>query len=262
MPKLLILEAQSPEVIEAVHKAGGKIGSEYFQKTLDELRLGIAYQIAKPYAENFDAGVLHDVDGVVLTGSSVEWSVDDERAKPLQHAAHAVFNSGLPIWGSCNGFQLANFLLGGENGASPNGFELGLAREVELTEAGQSHPMMAGRRSGFSVPCVHRDEVQKLADGALLLASNAHSPAQAFAYEAKGVKFWGAQYHPEFTAKTVGRAMKNGQGIFDDRTGEADLLLRADEDADARAKLEIADNALETPVRALELKNWLDYFFD
>ena len=101
-----------------------------------------------------------------------------------------VFEAGLPTLGSCNGMQLAASVLGGQSSASPNGREDGLARDVTLTEAGRAHPFMAGRIDGYAAPCVHRDEVSRLPDGAVVLATNNHSEVQAFAYENDGIRFW------------------------------------------------------------------------
>lgn len=44
------------------------------------------------------------------------------------------------------------------------------ARPVSLMEQGQGHPMMAGRETGYSVPCTYRDEVATLPQGAKLIA--------------------------------------------------------------------------------------------
>ncbi len=259
--KILILEAQSQELARAVHERGDLIGSEMFIKTFQEFNPALEFVVNTPYSATFDPHILHDVGGVVLTGSSVPWSVDADEARPLQNACHAAFNSGLPIWGSCNGLQMAALLLGGEIGASPKGFETGLAQELQLTDAGQSHPMMKGRTSPFEVPCVHRDEVQKLPDGAVLLAENSHSPIQAFAYEQSGVRFWGTQYHPEMRAVDVAHALQSGQGIFSDDAGQALDLTRAEEDEEAAKRAGTSMEAMQTHTRALELKNWLSEYF-
>lgn len=118
--------------------------------------------------------------------------------------------------------------------------------------------MMAGRNNGFSVPCVHRDEVQKLPEGAVLIASNAHSPVQAMVYEANGVDFWGAQYHPELMMKDVAPSNQDLRLIIDGLDLIADLAI-ADTDEAAAQRLGTSTAALALETRARELINWLDH---
>ncbi len=257
MKRILILDAQSPEIAQ---RRGGN--ARYFEETLSHFDPNLEFVVKAPYSEEFDAHILFDVEGVVLTRSSVAWSVDDDRARPLQNACHAAFQSGLPIWGSCNGMQMAAFLLNCEIASSPNGLEMGLAQDITLTDEGLRHPMMQGRVSPFAVPCVHRDEVTKLPEGAKLLASNPHSPIQAMSYEINGVRFWGTQYHPEFAPSVVAGAMRDAEGIFSDPQSEADALERAEKDADAAKALGTTTENMQIGVRAIELKNWLDFCRD
>jgi GMP synthase (glutamine-hydrolysing) len=178
-------------------------------------------------------------DGVVFTGSAVAWCVDAPEGQALRDIWRQVTRWQVPIWGSCNGMQLAAFMLGGICAASPRGDEEGLAEAITLTDIGREHPMMQGRASQFRVPCVHRDEVQRLPNGAVLLAGNAHSPVQAFAYETADISFWGTQYHPEFSRADVATWLADrGKSLPDseEQDGQGDLALAT---------------------RTLELQNWL-----
>lgn len=168
-----------------------------------------------------------------------------------------MFDRGLPVWGSCNGMQLAAVLLGGTVRASPNGRETGFARSVVLTERGQGHPMMTGRETGYSVPCTHRDEVGTLPEGAELVAGNAHSRVQAFAYAKNGVDFWGAQYHPEFSAAFVAGLVAHRSDGSAETQGLIDDLSRADTDPDTARRLGGRAEDLRLVLRATELRNWL-----
>ena len=135
--------------------------------------------------------------------------------------------------------QLAAFMLGGQCAASPQGDELGMAEAITLTDIGRGHPMMQGRASQFRAPTVHRDEVQHLPSGACLLARNAHSEVQAFAYETADISFWGTQYHPEFSQADVAAWLaSSGKSMpeTEERDGQGDLSVAT---------------------RTLELQNWL-----
>lgn len=129
-----------------------------------------------------------------------------------------------------------------------------MATGIYLTDAGRAHPMMAGRRDGFAVPCTHRDEVVRLPDGAVRLAGNAHSEVQAFAIERDGIDFWGMQYHPEFSPAWVGRYLGGAGRVSPQVAGD---LMVAGSDADAAARLSTSPDEQGDAVRMLELRNWM-----
>ena len=55
----------------------------------------------------------------------------------LKQSAH----TGMPIPGSCWGLQIDDKAGGGTVELSPNGREVGMARELCLNEAGRNHPL-------------------------------------------------------------------------------------------------------------------------
>ena len=121
----------------------------------------------------------------------------------------AVFVARLPAYGSCNGLQMVAHVLGGTCGAAPAGREDVVALGLTLSPAAEAHPMMQGRDAVFAAVCVHRDEVQTLPAGAVVLAGNGHSKVQAMVYEQDGVCFLGSQYHPEYSARHVGEILRD-----------------------------------------------------
>lgn len=238
MTTVLIVESNAPDLV-----AKGKSGAAGFVNSFSLLAPAAVLRHVAPYHAALAESDLEGVDGVVFTGSGVNWSTDATEAAPLRKAMETVFQAGLPVWGSCNGMQLAAVVLGGSVRASPNGQELGLARDIQRTEAGARHPMLSGRRDGFAVPCLHRDEVATLPEGATLLAGNVHSPVQAMVYEAGGVRFWGTQYHPELSRRDVADGLR-GYGLFQE--GQVDM-----------AALEQAETDAEQVDRLRELANWV-----
>lgn len=232
MTTILILEGQSPQIVQS-----GKSYAAEFVTCLMAIDPGLTITAKNPNVHAITAEDFDGVDGIIFTGSGVDWNTSDPRGQAQVDAMKAAFETGLPIWGSCNGFQLMATVLGGEVGESPNGFEGGLAKNLQLTEAGKSHPMMKGRKDGDGVPCIHRDEIQKLPEGAVLLAGNAHSPIQAAVYEQNGIDYWGAQYHPELSPAFIARNLSE-KGGFDETVAEMQAL----EDG---------------PNRLTELRNWL-----
>ena len=228
------------------------IGQNY-ASALRACRDDLEITIIAPY-DGDDMPALDALDGVVFTGSSVEWNTDDPRAEPLARVMKQVFAQGLPTLGSCNGMQLAASILGGTSDVSPNGREDGLAKDITLTAAGRSHPFLKGRQDGYAAPCVHRDEVRRLPDGAVLLSGNAHSGVQAMAYEQDGIRFWGVQYHPEIDPAHLGPSMAQ-MGWMDEAAAD-DLAVSAD-DPEAARRLGIRAEDMTPGVRMTELRNWL-----
>lgn len=248
MTTILILEGNSTAMVQQ-----GKADALPFVKSFMALDPSVRVRVDAPYARPLEAADLEGVDGVVFTGSGVEWSTAEPEAEPLRAAMRQVFKAGLPSWGSCNGMQLAAVVLGGDVGASPKGVELGIAQDITLTEAAEAHPMMAGKVSGFGSPCVHRDEVQTLPEGAILMAGNAHSPVQAFVYEKDGVDFWGVQYHPECDALDLASWLRP-KGAHGEMVADLETM-----DAAAAARLGTTAEEMSGPVRMKELANWLDH---
>ena len=122
-----------------------------FAAVLQELSGSITCSLCAPY---LGLALPDEVfDGVVFTGSAVAWCVDAPEGRALRDIWRQVTRWQVPIWGSCNGMQLAAFMLGGICAASPHGDEEGLAEAITLTDIGREHPMMQGRASQFRAPC-------------------------------------------------------------------------------------------------------------
>lgn len=252
MTCLLIVESNTPELVAAAIARGETGLATLFANAMRRIDPELEIREVAPYeGASMD---LEGVDGIIFTGSGVDWPVMADPSKPLYQAMETALQSGLPVHGSCNGMQLAAHVLGGRIGLSDKGPEDGLAVGIELTEAGRSHPMLAGRADGFAVPCIHSDEVQELPAGAVLLARNAHCGVQAYEYAVNGVDFWGCQYHPEYTASFVAdvleRIGRTSQQTRDD-------LRVAETDPAAATRLGTTPNAQADDVRMLELANWL-----
>lgn len=215
----------------------------------------VTVRIVAPYDTPVSDADLREIDGAIFTGSGVDWGVDAPQAAPLWDVMKRVFAAGIPSYGSCNGMQLAAVVLGGACVPSPNGREDGMARDVHLTGAGKTHPFLKGRHSGYAVPCIHRDEVTRLPDGAVLLAGNAHSPVQAFAYEQGRVRFWGVQYHPEITPPDMAAILDRIGGYPDNLR---DDLRLAQTDARAARRLGATPEDMQADRRLTEIRNWLN----
>ncbi|MEM9716025.1 MAG: type 1 glutamine amidotransferase [Pseudomonadota bacterium] len=260
MIRILILEANTPDIVDERRALGMATAAECFEIAFRDIGADVETQITEPYRNGFSKADLEAVDAAIFTGSGVAWSVDAPESKALRNACQMVFEAGVPVFGSCNGLQMASVLLGGTVQASPNGIETGLARAITLTDDGKGHAMMAGRTNGYCVPCIHRDEVGRLPDGASVLAGNDHSPIQAFSYLGNGVDFWGVQYHPEFTSTNIAELLQTRIDMFSTKEEQlvADLLALETDQAVAE-RFGTTTEAQRAATRTLELQNWLDH---
>ncbi len=242
MAQILIIDSNPMALNDAIVGAGSLGLGDGYARAVHACDGSAATVICAPY-DGDPAPSLDGMDGVIFTGSNVAWDTQDSRAEPLAQIMRDVFAAGLPVIGSCNGMQLAATVLGGFCAASPNGVEEGLARDIALSEAGCAHPMMAGRAAPYSATCVHRDEVTRLPEGAVVLASNAHTHVQAFAYEQNGIRFWGTQYHPEYALGDVAAILRMGAGWSAEQCNALDA--------------EALNTDLFERARLTELRNWM-----
>ncbi len=252
MTAILIIEGNTPGCVSR-----GISGARPFVDTLARLHPAVQTRVAAPYAMPVAVGDLGGIDGVIFTGSAEPWSVDAAQAAPQRAALELVLQAGLPVWGSCNGMQLAALVLGGAVGASENGLEMGMARDIWITTAGQYHPMLAGRMPGYAAPCVHRDEVTRLPDCMTLLAGNDHSPVQAVAVETDGMCIWGTQYHPELSLAGVAAYLRDTGGIFHEHGPLIDMIDLVARAPDRAGLLGCGADDLAFDARASELGAWI-----
>jgi GMP synthase (glutamine-hydrolysing) len=215
---------------------------------------------------------IEDFDGYIWTGSDLTvYHTDDPRVAAQIDFARALMQAGAACWGSCWGLQLASLVAGGEVAANPRGREWGIARDIRLTEAARTSPMLEGKPAVFDAFIMHLDEVTRLPDGVPSLATNAHTPIQAAVIESGGASFWSTQYHPEYNLHEMGRLIAARakalvrEGFFPDEAAVATYAakmkaLAANPDsAELRAELNVGDDILDPRIRELELRNWLRF---
>jgi len=224
--KIAIVEGNHPGLVR--HKGGSIYGAaEGFASCLHQLDPQLSFYIIRPHFESFslDQEQLESCDGVVFTGSANRWSADEAPAAPAREVMHKAFEAKRPVFGSCYGLQLAVAVLGGQNRAHEVATEFAIARDISLTDSGRTHALFENKPHLFDARCMHRDEVAKMPEGAICLATNEHSACQAMAYEQGGVSFWGVQYHPELSFADIADYIeKNDVNSFSDAASFASRL--------------------------------------
>jgi GMP synthase (glutamine-hydrolysing) len=163
------------------------------------------------------AAAAERADGVIISGSLRDAWTDEPDVLQLLAFAQQIVSRRQPMLGVCFGHQLLGRALGGDVRRNPVGWEVG-STTVELTAAGSESPLFAGFDSQFSAIQSHRDAVLSLPANATLLATNAHTPIQAFSV---GDRVFGVQFHPEMDGAilrhrwTERREKLRGQTAFD-----------------------------------------------
>ncbi|MEM6663926.1 MAG: type 1 glutamine amidotransferase [Pseudomonadota bacterium] len=263
MTTVLIVEGNTPEITDATRAAGRPTSAEGYGAALIHFSPGLEIRMTQPYAPGWtiDRVDFDGVDGLVVTGSAAEWTGGDEKSRPFWQVYEGAFSRGIPALGSCWGLQTAAVTLGGETAAGPNGREVSFARNVSLTAEGAAHPLHRGRADTFDVLCMHRDDVTRVPDGAIVTATNAHTAVQGMVYEQGDTKFWGIQYHPEVTLDEVAFWLSADHTASDGgKRMVADYCAIAEDPAgtaDLRAKHRVGPDILDFDRHGVELRNWL-----
>ena len=133
------------------------------------------------------------VIGVILSGSP--FSVYDEKAFKIDIEK---IRGRYPILGICYGAQLMA-MAGGGKVEPADSREFGRAI---LSQVDEANPLLHGIEPGSQVWMSHGDTITSLPEGFEIIASTEKVPVAA--YQVKGEKRWGVQFHPEVYHSTDG----------------------------------------------------------
>ena len=147
---------------------------------------------------------LRDWSGIWLGGGPFNYSDAEESKSPVQRRVEAdlrglldaVIGADFPFLGACYGVgALGNHQRGvlSRRYAEP----VGLVR-VALTPPGRRDPLLRDLPDTFDAFTGHKEAISKLPGHAVLLASSAGCPVQAFRF---GANVYATQFHPELDAE-------------------------------------------------------------
>jgi GMP synthase (glutamine-hydrolysing) len=273
-PRLLVIEGNSPQTMAEHVAVGGTIASKGYSDLLRELLPGAAVDVCypgDPAAVLPEGEALEGYDGIAITGSGLHvYNGGPEVTRQIELAREAL-STGTPVFGSCWGLQVITVAAGGNVRRNPNGREIGFGRGIRLTDAGRKHPMYVGKVEVFNAPTVHLDEVDSVAPGTTILASNAVSAVQSAEIRTNGSVAWAVQYHPEYPLRELAAIVRRigsgliAEGFFEneaDVTGFAQDLDALDRDPACKRlswRHGVSSNVLDKKRRTSEVANWIEF---
>jgi GMP synthase (glutamine-hydrolysing) len=272
-PSFLVVESENAEDRRKRRESTGRSSGESYAGTLRELVPDALCEIARPGEPDEWARWAHDpadFDAVFLSGAPVHVYEATREARAQVEFMRAVFASGTPSFGSCAGLQIAVAAAGGTVRENPRGNEIGIARHIMPTDAGRSHPLLAGRPPVYDAATIQSDEVETLPPGATPLATSSATQVQAAEVWFGDGVFWGVQYHPELPLSEIADAVLRQaddaieQGLARDRSdveAQAALIRELGETPhrlDLAWRLGVNEQVADPKLRQTELRNFLE----
>ena len=274
-PRILIIDGYTKAAREQLQSGGASLAADLYVRMLQRSTpAGVECDVifpADPGASLPVGEAIEGFDGVAWTScSSCVFSGTPDVAEQIEFAREC-YRRGVPAFGSCWAAQIAVVAAGGEVGLNPNGREMGIAREITLTDEGRAHPLYEGKPAVFDAFTSHDDEVTVLPDGAARLAGNDFTRVQSVVVKHDGTEFWGLQYHPEYNLHEMARLMfcrlekLVKLNFFEDEpAGLAHIdqleALHADPSrTDIASALGLKADVMDKSPRTVEVRNWINH---
>ena len=256
--KLLIVEGNTKEENINFGNAGCVPQAQNFKKHLQKIEPNSEIDIVEPLDDNSILKIISSLkkyDGVVLTGSTLRLNEDTKEVKKHIEFAQTCFKHEKKIFGACWGLQVTVMAAGGRCRVSPSGPHIGIAQDIELTEAGKKHKLYSNKPKKFTTPAFNYDEVEIPPKDSILLASDKINKFQALHFYVGKSEIWGLQYHPEIPYDYMIKLIKQrSKGMIEKKVFKNQDEINEHVNTIENAKLNLSDDA-----RTVELKNWLNY---
>ena len=274
-PRFLVIDGYTRMAREELQAGGASLAADLYVSMLRKnAPAGSECDVIFPA----DPGVslplgeaIREYDGIAWTGcSSCVFSGKPDVEVQIEFAREC-FRNGVPAFGSCWAAQIAVVAAGGEVALNPKGREMGIAKDISLTEAGREHPLYEGKPDIFDAFTSHDDEVTVLPNGSTLLSGNDFTRVQAVAVTHEGTEFWGLQYHPEYDLHEMARLMfcrlkklvrlgffaNEAEGLA--HIDKLESLFAGPTRDDLVESLNLKPDVLDESLRTVEVRNWINH---
>ena len=256
MKNILIVEGNLREENENFSKVGIQTHTESLKDSLNYFTDELKFDVVNPSSDQniqFISDKLQNYDGLIWGGSSLNIYNDTPEIRKQIEFMKDCQKKVKKILAICWGMQVAVTAAGGQV-KKANNSHIGIANEIQVNEKGINHPLYKNKDKKFNSPAFNFDEVVRLPDKAVCLASNRINKIQSLYFEINKTKVWGLQYHPEITYEKMisliqfrkDRLIKNRKVFKDEEEVNKHI---------STIKKEIAVASKDK--RMVELKNWL-----
>ena len=201
MKKILIVEGNTAEENGSFTEAGIETHTESLRESLKYISKDLIIDVVNPSSDkNIDSfnDKLHTFDGLIWGGSSLNIYNDTPEIKKQIEFMKNCQNKVKNILGICWGMQVAVTAAGGQV-KKANTSHVCIAKEIEINEYGLKHPVYKDKERKFNSPAFNYDEVVKIPENGICLASNKINKVQSLYFQINKTRVWGLQYHPEIT---------------------------------------------------------------
>ena len=256
MKKILIVEGNLKEENTNFSNASIQTHTQSLKDSLAYLSNKLVLDIVNPSSDQNLQQVnenLHKYDGLIWGGSSLNIYNDTPEIRKqiefMKNCQKKVKN----ILAICWGMQVAVTAAGGKVKKADIS-HIGIAKEIEINKNGIKHPLYKGKSIKFNSPAFNFDEVVKLPEKGICLASNKVNKVQSLYFEINQTKVWGLQYHPEITYEKMISLIE----FRKKKLIEVRKVFKNENDIDKHISF-IKNEILVTDKKQkmLELQNWL-----
>ena len=257
MKRLLIVEGNLREENESFSEVGIETHTESLKDSLNYFSNALKFDVVNPSSdENFDIikDKLSIYDGLIWGGSSLNIYNNTPEIRRQIEFMKVCQKKVKNILAICWGMQVAVTAAGGEVKKAESS-NIGIANEIVINENGLNHPIYKNKDKKFNSPAFNFDEVYKIPDNAICLASNKTNKIQSLFFKINKTNVWGLQYHPEITYEK----MINLIEFRKDRLIENRKVFKNENDIQSHISLIKNEIQMTTKEKRMaELKNWLN----
>ena len=257
MKKILIVEGNLRKENQSFSKNGIQTHTESLKDSLTYFTDKLTFDVVNPSSDQniqVISNQLEKYDGLIWGGSSLNIYNDTPEIRRQIEFMKNCQDKVKKILAICWGMQVAVTAAGGQV-KKANNSHIGIANEIEINKYGLSHPLYENKDKKFNSPAFNFDEVVKLPENGICLASNKINKIQSLYFKINNTGIWGLQYHPEITYEKMISLIQ----FRKDKLIEKRKVFKDENDVEEHISLikqEILISNKEK--RMIELKNWLN----
>ena len=258
MKRILIVEGNLKEENQSFTEGGIKTHTESLKDSISYFTNSLKIDVVNPSSDKNISEVAKDLekfDGLIWGGSSLNIYNDTIEIRRQIEFMRSCQNKIKKILAICWGLQVAATVAGGQVKRCTNGSHRGIAHNIQINSNGIQHPIYKNKSTTFNTPAFNFDEVVKLPNNSILLASNSINKVMGVNFKSGVSDIWGIQYHPEITYDKMislihfrKDRLLNNKAFADEQEINSHVAMIAEENKKTNKDL-----------RMRELGNWLNY---